>query len=185
MNKHLDVDGSVILPLGEMFPVMQERMANGQEVVITVTGNSMSPFIRHQRDQVALVACDPTTLQVGDVPLYIRDDGHFVLHRIVERDDGQTRTVWGNKKVLPSVTEGLEFTMLGDAQWRLEPHIRPDQIVAVAVAYIRLGRRWECDSPAYRRHRLLWHRLLPVRRILMALDRRLWWRYRRLFPGKK
>ena len=184
MNKHREADGSITLPLAEMFPVMQERLAQGQEVVFTVTGNSMSPFIRHQRDQVALVACDPTTLKVGDVPLYRRDNGQFVLHRIVERDDGCTRTVWGEKKARPSAADDLEYTMLGDAQWQLEPHIRPDQILAVATAFVRLGRRWKCDSPAYRRHRLMWHRLLPVRRWLMALDRRLWWRFRRLFPYK-
>ncbi len=172
----------VTLPLKEMFPVMQELLMEGQEVVLTVTGNSMSPFLRHRRDQVVLVAADPTALQPGDVPLIRRDNGQFVLHRIVERDDGTVRTAWGRKKTYPSRTDDLRYTLLGDAQWDLEPDVRPDQILAVATAFIRKGRRWDCASPAYRRNRLRWHRLLPLRRVWMWWDPRLSWRFRRVFP---
>lgn len=182
MSKHTEPVSTVTLPLEQMFPVMQEQLALGQEVVLTITGNSMSPYVRHRRDQVVLVAANPTALQPGDVPLIRRDNGQFVLHRIVERDDGTTRRCWGRAKAYPSATEELRYTLLGDAQWELEPDVRADQILAVATAFIRKGRRWECDSPAYRRNRLLWHRLLPLRRVWMWWDRRLHWRFRRLFP---
>jgi len=170
------------LPLAEMYPVIQESLAQGQEVVLTVTGNSMSPFVRHRRDQVVLTAADPMALQPGDVPLIRRDNGQFVLHRIIERDDGDVRTRWGRKKAYPSAAADLRYTLLGDAQWDTEPDVRPDQIIALATAFIRKGRRWECASSAYRRNRLLWHRLLPLRRIWMWWDRRLCWRFRRVFP---
>lgn len=182
MSKHTDSVSTMILPLEQIFPVMQEQLALGQEVVLTITGNSMSPFVRHRRDQVVLVAADAAALQPGDVPLIRRDNGQFVLHRIVERDDGAVRRCWGCKKAYPSATDDLRYTLLGDAQWEIEPDVRADQILAVATAFIRKGRRWECDSPAYRRNRLLWHRLLPLRRVWMWWDRRLHWRFRRLFP---
>jgi len=182
MNKHTETAQVVTLPLEQMFPVMQEQLALGQEVVLTITGNSMSPFVRHRRDQVVLVSADAAALQPGDVPLIRRDNGQFVLHRIVERDDGAVRKCWGRKKAYPTAVEDLRYTLLGDAQWDLEPDVRADQILAVATAFIRKGRRWECDSPAYRRNRLLWHRLLPLRRVWMWWDRRLHWRFRRLFP---
>lgn len=172
------------MPLEQLSPLMQECLAQGQEVVLTITGNSMSPFVRHRRDQVVLMATDPTALQPGDVPLIRRDSGHYVLHRIVERDDGRHRYVWGRNKPYSSATSDLRYTLLGDAQWQIEPDIRADQVIAVAVAFIRKGKRWSCNSAAYRRNRLLWHRLLPLRKALVWLDRRLAWRFRRLFPYK-
>ena len=176
---------SVEVSLNELSPLMLECLAQGQEVLMTVTGNSMSPFLRHKRDQVVLSACDPTALPVGSVPFYRRDNGQYVLHRIVERDDGVVRTRYGARQPMPSVGGELTYTMLGDAQWNEEPDIRPDQVLAVATAFVRMGRRWECDSAAYRRHRLWWHRLLPIRKALIWLDRRLEWRFRRLFPYKE
>lgn len=182
MSKKMPPVGFVTMPLKEMYPVIRERLLQGQEVALTITGNSMSPYLRHHRDQVVLVTADPMALQPGDVPLIIRDNGQFVLHRIIERDDGTARVCWGDKKGYPSAASALQYTLLGDAQWVTEPRVRPDQVVAVATAFIRKGRRIECASAAYKRNRLLWHRLLPLRRVWMWWDRRLHWRFRRLFP---
>ena len=182
MNKQKSPMGMVTMPLKEMYPVIQERLEQGQEVVLTITGNSMSPYLRHHRDQVVLVAADPTALQPGDVPLILRDDGHFVLHRIIERVDGTVRTRWGCRQESLAAASDLRYTLLGDAQWAIEPDVRPDQILAVATAFIRKGRRIECASSAYTRNRLLWHRLLPIRRVWIWWDRRLHWRFRRVFP---
>ena len=155
------------VPLDQLAPLVVECVAQGQEVVLTVTGNSMSPFLRDKKDQVVLTACDPEALQPGDVPLFRRRNGQFVLHRIVERDDGVTRTRWGEEGALPSRCDSLRYTMLGDAQWQEEPNIAPDQILAVAKAFISRGKRWECDSEAYRQNRMRWHRLLPLRPVLV------------------
>ena len=153
--------------LDELAPIMAECMEQGQEVVFTITGNSMSPFLRNRKDQVVLTTCDPTTLQPGDVPLYRRRSGKYVLHRLVERDDGVTRTRYGLDEALPSRCDSLRYTMLGDAQWQEEPGIAPDQIIVVATAFISRGKRWECDSDAYRANRLRWHRLLWLRPLLV------------------
>ena len=182
MSKRETPAAMVSMPLKEMYPVIRERLAQGQEVILTITGNSMSPYVRHHRDQVVLVATDPMALQPGDVPLIIRDNGQFVLHRIIERDDGTARVCWGRAKQYPSANTELRYVLLGDAQWVTEPDVRPDQIVAVATAFIRKGHRVACGSAAYRRHRLLWHRLLPIRRAWMWWDRRLNWRFRLVFP---
>lgn len=169
MSKKYESPQYVGVSLDLFTPVMAECFAAGQEVVWTITGNSMSPFLLDKRDQVVLVACDPATLQPGDVPLFRRANGQYVLHRIVERDDGKTRTRWGEAETLPSRCDHLCYTMLGDAQWQEEPNITPDQIVACAVAFIRRGKRWECRSDAYRRNRLRWHRWLGLRPVLVPL----------------
>lgn len=153
--------------LDELAPIMTECMEQGQEVVFTITGNSMSPFLRNRKDQVVLTTCDPTALQPGDVPLYRRRSGKYVLHRLVERDDGVTRTRYGVDEPLPPRCTSLQYTMLGDAQWQEEPGIAPDQIIAVATAFISRGKRWECAGEAYRNNRLRWHRLLWLRPLLV------------------
>jgi hypothetical protein len=133
----------------------------------------MAPFLRHKRDQVVLTKpADPSVLQPGDVPLYRRKSGQFVLHRIVERDDGNKRRLYGEHTSLPSMhsSSSLTYTMLGDAQTEREPNIAPEQIVAVATAFLRKGKRWECRSTAYRRRCLRWHRLLPLRVPLVWLN---------------
>lgn len=157
------------VPLEQLAPIMTECLAQGQEVVLTITGHSMSPFMRHKKDQVVLIACDPQALQPGDVPLYQRRNGSYILHRIVERDDGTMRTRFGVDEVLPSRCDSLQYTMLGDAQWVEESGIEPDQIIAVATAFISRGKRWECAGDAYRNNRLRWHRLLPLRPLLVRV----------------
>ena len=169
MSKQEKASRFVGVPLEQLAPVLSDCLSSGQEVVLTITGHSMSPFLRNKKDQVVLTACDPTALRPGDVPLYRRLGGRYVLHRIVERDDGVTRTRWGRAEALPSRCDGLQYTMLGDAQWQEEPHITPDRIVAVATAFISRGKRWECDSDAYRRNRLRWHRWLWLRPVLVRL----------------
>lgn len=173
----------------QLTPLMLECLDMGQEVLLTVTGNSMSPLLRHERDQVVLVKpSDPTVLRTGDVPLYRRDNGQIVLHRIVERDDGKKRRFYGERQALPSMhsSSGLTYTLLGDAQTEREPNVRPEQILAVAAAFIRDGKRVDCHSTVYRRRCLRWHRLLPLRAPLVwlwHLPRRVKNKCIRLFKG--
>ena len=160
------------VPMGELTPLMTACLAQGQEVILTVTGNSMRPFLRHQRDQGVLTAVDGRALQPGDVPLYRRQNGQYVLHRVVERQDGDTCRRLGESPTPASENAAdVRYTMLGDAQTAREPGVTPEQIIAAATAFYRRGRRWDCDSPAYRHKVLRWHRLLPIRRELIFLHR--------------
>ena len=159
------------VPMEELTPLMTACLKQGQEVILTVTGDSMRPFLRHQRDQVVLTAVDGHALQPGDVPLYRRQNGQYVLHRVVERQDGDTCRRLGESPAPVSENADVRYTMLGDAQTEREPGVTPEQIIAAATAFYRRGRRWDCDSPAYRRKVRRWYRLLPMRRQLMFLNR--------------
>ncbi len=163
----------VRVPMEELSPLIAECLKQGQEVLLTVTGNSMAPFLRHRRDQVVLRAVDGDALRPGDVCLYRRRNGQYILHRVVVRDDGVTHMALGDAQSTLSVDKGgrLRYTMLGDAQTDLEHGIGTDQILARAVAFHRKGKVWECDSAAYGRYVRRWHDLLPIRRWLMEIYR--------------
>lgn len=133
-------------------PLMGEILASGASVELTTTGNSMKPMLLHRISKVRLAS--PVDLKKGDIPLYCRDNGTYVLHRIVDCD-------------------GETFTLCGDAQWRLEPDIRRDQILAVVTHYCRRGRWISCSAPGYRLYWKLWLLLRPLRRLVFGGARRI------------
>lgn len=141
----------VLTNLAELSPVMQDCIEAGSEVVLTVTGNSMRPYLRHLRDQVVLAKCDPQHLQIGDVPLYRRPDGKFVLHRVVG---------------LGAST----YTLCGDAQTEKEFAVPTDCILAVATGFYRRGKRVSCSSFLYRVYWRFWMAAFPIRPFLLRLD---------------
>ena len=105
--------------LAQVFPLMQERIANGESVQFTPQGTSMRPTIYGGRDQVVLSAL-PEKLNKYDLPLYRRDNGQFVLHRIVKVGD--------------------TYTCIGDNQFMYETGVRQDQMLALATGFYRKGK---------------------------------------------
>jgi hypothetical protein len=103
----------------EYFAILSELLAQGLSVNLTVSGNSMSPFLINGRDQVLLEPLEQKP-RVGDVIFYRRDDGSYILHRIC------------------SITIGA-YTFLGDNQTQPEYGIRRDQLLAKVTAVKRDG----------------------------------------------
>lgn len=161
---------TVNLSMEKISPIIAQCVESGSEVILTVTGNSMRPFLVDKRDQVVLVKADAQALKEGDVPFYQRRNGKYVLHRMVKKENGY-------------------YTMLGDAQVVLEKGIMPNQIIAVARAFIRKGVRYECDSPKYKRYVKFWNAMLPLRklyffakRVYFAILRRIKKLIKKIFP---
>ena len=65
----------------DIFPIIKERLDEGGEVVFTVTGNSMIPFMRDGKTLVTLIKVNKK-LKRGDIVFYF-DNNQFVLHRIL------------------------------------------------------------------------------------------------------
>ena len=103
--------------LNEMWPVMEEQLNMGKSVSFTPNGNSMLPLIKPRVDTVVIKKA-PDKLKKYDLPLYRREDGSFVLHRVIGVENGT-------------------YSICGDNQNVPEKGIRREQILAIAVGMYR------------------------------------------------
>lgn len=124
-----------------------------KSVTFVVRGISMRPFLEHERDKVILVAPQPPT--VGQVVLAEFHEKTYALHRII-KIDGNTITMRGDGNILKQTET---FT--------------DDKIIGTAKAFIRKGKYIGTDSRKWRYYSALWHHLRPIRRVLLAIDRRI------------
>ena len=135
--------------LDELMPLMKECMAAGLPAKFSPKGTSMLPMIRQGIDCVELsFATGP--LKKFDLPLYQRDDGHYVLHRIV-------KVVQDGEKVT--------YTCCGDNQFLYEPGIRPDQVIAVVTAFTRGEKSYTVQNRGYQIYCRFWHFSRPFRHL--------------------
>ena len=135
--------------LEELAPVIEETLAGGGTFEIGIRGTSMLPLLVEGRDTVVLAAADGV-LNKYDIPLFRREDGAFVLHRVVGVTDGG-------------------YTMCGDNQWVKEDGITDSQIIGKVVSIKRKGREFSVTSKKYRLYCRMWHMLLPVRKYIVKI----------------
>lgn len=134
----------------QLYELMLPQLEGGGSVRLTVSGNSMHPMLRHRLDTVVLQACEE--LKWGDLIFYRRENGHFVLHRIVR------------------VKTAEEFVCCGDNQFEPEPVMR-QQTIAKMTEFTRAGKTYRADHAGYKLYVWLWVWLFPVRRPLFAVRR--------------
>lgn len=140
----------------DMMPLIREKLAENQSVQLSPVGISMLPMLRQGRDCVILKPVSGR-LKIYDIPLYQRDDGHYVLHRIIK--------------------VGETYTCMGDNQFRVETGVRQDQLIAVVAGFTRDGNSHSVDALSYRVYCRFWHYSRPVRWLYRGFKRRL----RRIF----
>ena len=139
------------LPMAQLYPLLAEQMEGGGSCLLAVTGSSMLPTLRQGRDVVVLRR--PEELRRGDVILYRRESGQYVLHRII-------RHAW------------RDCLCCGDNQRQTE-RVKREQILAVVSAVRRGGRLLSTRSFGWRLWSRLWLALFPARRPILWARRRL------------
>ena len=128
----------------ELLPFIEEALNNNKTFTIPITGTSMLPLLVKGRDTVTIKKCE-ARLKKGDLPLYRRQDGSFVLHRVV------------------SVEADGTYTMCGDNQFLKEKGIAHTAIIGVVTAITRNGKTFSVDSKKYQLYVKLGLVLLNVR----------------------
>lgn len=126
------------ISMAALYPIIQETLDQNGLFTLYVTGKSMSPFLEHMRDQVILAPLPERPIRRGDIVLYQRAGGQFVMHRVYGAEKNET------------------FTLLGDAQWTLETGIRKDQLRAYVPKVIRKGKEINSDKGFLRFVMTLW-----------------------------
>lgn len=129
------------------------RQEGKKSVTFIVRGFSMRPFLEDGRDKVVLVP--PREPKIGDVVLAEISEKRYALHRVIKVEDG-TYTMRGDGNPL-SMTE--QFTQ--------------DKIIGLADGFIRKGKFVSTDSRQWRCYSAVWNILKPLRRILLAIYRRI------------
>ena len=143
---------TVRVPMESLYEVILLQLENGGKANLVITGVSMKPMLTEGRDAVVLttITAEP---EAGDIMLYRRDNGKFVLHRII--------------RVTP---EGYLFS--GDNQYELE-EVSRQQLLAVVGAFTRKGRSHTLREPGYRLYRWAWVKLFWLRKPYIKLRRKL------------
>lgn len=131
----------------------EEQLAKNGKLIYTNKGDSMMPLIRQDRD---LLVIKPVhgRLKKYDVPLYKRDSGQYVLHRIL--------TVRKN-----------DYVICGDNRWIKEYGIRDRHIIGVLSAVIRDGKEVSVNDMKYKLYVHLWCDFFPIRAFIVHVVNKL------------
>lgn len=125
----------------------------GQKVTLRANGQSMLPFIIGGQENVLLVP--PTAPHMSDVVLARINDSRYVIHRII-------------------AIHGSNITLMGDGNLSGKEHCHTEDIAA-RVDYVidSKGKSHYLYTPFRKMMARIWFLLLPFRRYLLAIYRRI------------
>ena len=136
----------------------EEILARDGQLVYTNVGDSMLPLIRQGRDLLIIEKKGEGRLRKYDIPLYRRDNGQVILHRILK-------------------VRAEDYVICGDNRWQCETGITDRHIMGVLKAVVRNGHEIPTSSRRLRIYAHLWCDLFPLRaltlRTLAYIKRRL------------
>ena len=130
--------------------LLRELIEEGKEVTFLVTGNSMSPFLIHERDTVFLRK-PGRLLNRGDIVFYRRESGQYILHRIVH------------------VNSDGSYDMIGDNQTEIEKQVRRDQVFALVCRVRRKGKILTAETFWWKFFAGPWLDLIPLRHVIVKM----------------
>ena len=145
-----------------MTSTFEEIIRRDGRLVYTSVGDSMLPFIRSGKD-LLVIEKPQGRLKKYDVPLYRRDSGQYVIHRVLK------------------VREN-DYVICGDNRWQRETGITDRHILGVLTAIVRDGKTISVQDRNYLRKVHLWCDFFWIRAAILwtkALPWRVWRKLRR------
>lgn len=135
----------------------EEQISKNGKLIYTNVGDSMMPLIRQDKDLLIIEKVNGR-LKKYDVPLYRRDSGQYVLHRILK------------------VREN-DYVICGDNRWKKEYGISDRHIVGVLTGIVRDGKTVSVTDKKYLLYVHLWCDFFPIRALIIRTKH---WLKRRL-----
>ncbi len=153
--------------MNELGPFIEESIKSGKKVKLTVTGDSMYPLFKSRIDTVVLAVFEkenkPADYKKYDIVFYKRDNGRYILHRILKEKNGA-------------------FVIAGDNETVKEYPVRKDQIIAKVTGFIRKNKFHSSDELFYRIYAFLWVNLFSLRPLILRLSFKIYKIIRKLKP---
>lgn len=113
------------------------------KIIYTNVGDSMIPLIKQGRD-VLIIEKNNGRLKKYDIPLYQRDNGQYVMHRVLK-------------------VRKNDYVICGDNRCHKETGITDGHIIGVLTGIIRNGKEISVTDFRYRVYVHLWCDFFPVR----------------------
>ena len=131
----------------------EEVLAKNGKLIYTNVGDSMMPLIRQDKD---LLVIEPVhgRLKKYDVPLYRRDSGQYVLHRILK-------------------VRQEDYVICGDNRWKKEYGITDRHIIGILTGIVRDGKTIPVTDKKYLLYVHVWCDFFPIRAILICIRNKL------------
>lgn len=131
----------------EYVSMLKELTEQGKEVSLLIAGNSMSPFLIHERDLIYFKKPD-RELKKGDMVFFQRATGRFVMHRICKvRAEG--------------------FYIVGDAQTDIEGPVKREQIFGLITKVNRKGKWIGSGDFWWEFFEHVWINIIPFRLVVL------------------
>lgn len=122
---------TVRLPMEQLIQLVALQLSEKGCASLTVTSNSMWPMLRHRKDRVLLAPAE--VFQKGDIILYLPDNGQYILHRILKKE---------NSYVICA----------GDNQCEKE-QVENSCVLAAVTDFYRCDKRYSVNGTGYRLYR--------------------------------
>lgn len=127
----------------------EDEIKRTGRIIYTNVGDSMMPLIKQGRD-VLVISTVNGRLKRYDIPLYKRDSGQYVLHRILK-------------------VRKNDYVICGDNRCNKEYGITDRHIIGVLSGIIRDGREIHMTDIKCRIYAHLWCDLFPVRVLIIRI----------------
>lgn len=121
---------------------LEEQVRSGRPVVSFTVGDSMEPLLYNRSTRVVIRRAD-RPLHPGELPLYRRPNGRFIMHRIIRADADHYYTRGDNRCGLETVPR--------------------DWVLGVVTEIYRGSHHFSVSHPVYRLYVAVWNVLYPLR----------------------
>lgn len=133
----------------DIVPGLIEKFDNNKDALLPVKGTSMLPLFNEENTIVNLERKEDYFK--NDIVLYLRKDGHYVLHRIYEKDNEV-------------------FSMIGDHQVKIESGINKNQIICGVKNYYKDNKLYTMKNIKYKLYEFFW-KCIRIRKIYFKISK--------------